>query len=114
LHRTLAEVHEAAEYVRYGVVADGPVAAPGCVVVSPTAQGSGLGGAIVELQDMTAQELGACCAVRQASPGMVRVIRQRGWSVLGPASPDRRFPGVTFQVAHKTFVSRNSATCDQV
>jgi hypothetical protein len=112
LHWALADVHEAEEYSRYGLVAEGPVAAPGCVVVCPSVQGSGLGGAIVDVQDNTAQELGAHCAVRQASPGMVRLIRQRGWSVLGPASPDARFPGVTFQVAARIFtpaIGRNSA-----
>jgi hypothetical protein len=108
LHRTLAEVHQAEEYIRYGLISEGPVAAPSCVAVCPSAQGSGLGGAIVEVQDQTAEALGARCAVRQASPGMVRLIRRRGWSVLGPASPDARFVGVQFQVATKTF-----AACDQ-
>ena len=106
IHETLADVHEAKEYFRYGLAVDGPVAAPGCVVVCQSAQGSGLGGAIVEVQDQTAEELGARCAVRQASPGMVRLVRQRGWSVLGPATPDERFPGVQFQVAVRMFASQ--------
>ena len=37
-------------------------------------------------------------AVRQASPTMVRLLLRRGWQVVGPASDDPRFPGISFQV----------------
>jgi hypothetical protein len=104
IHETLQGVHQREEYLRYGVACNGPVAAPDRVVVCPSAQGCGLGREILDVQDHAAREMGALRAVRQASPGMVRLLRHRGWKILGPASPDARFPGVEFQVAVKSFI----------
>ena len=103
LHATLDEVHQSEEYQRYGLRLEGPIAAPDRVVVCPSAQGSGLGRLILDVQDEAAQQCGARHAVRQASPSMVRLLRHRGWEILGPASPDERFPGVQFSVAVKTW-----------
>lgn len=105
VHATLDEVHQAEEYRRYGLDLNGPIAAPDRVVVSPAMQGAGLGRRILDVQDEAARQIGARHAVRQASPGMVRLITQRGWRVVGPASSDARFPGVRFQVATKSFDS---------
>ena len=105
VHATLDDVHQAEEYRRYGLDLEGPIAAPDRVVVCPTLQGAGLGRRILDVQDEAARQMGARHAVRQASPGMVRLITQRGWRVVGPASADARFPGVLFQVATKSFAS---------
>ena len=109
LHERLDQVHESHEYVKYGFAASGCVAAPDRVVVCPSAQGRGLGRQILDLQDQAAIAAGATCAVRQASPGMVKLIQRRGWHVLGPASPDERFPGVEFCVAIKRFSTHPAA-----
>jgi predicted GNAT family N-acyltransferase len=103
MHGSLAEVHQAQEYLRFGLHLPGPVAAPDRVVVASFARESGLGRQILDLQDAAAQALGASHAVRQASPRMVQLLQHRGWQALGPASPDDRFPGVEFQVVVKKF-----------
>ena len=103
IHNSLDDVHEAHEYKQYGVASTGPVAAPDRVVVLPQIQGAGLGCQILDVQDRAAREAGAVIAVRQASPAMTRLLVRRGWQMLGPASADRRFPKVTFQVAVKHF-----------
>lgn len=99
IHATLDDVHQAEEYRRYGVELTGRIAAPDRVVVCPSMQGSGLGRRILDAQDQAAYQQGAKYAVRQASPGMTRLLRNRGWQILGPASDDPRFPEETFQVA---------------
>jgi hypothetical protein len=68
-------------------------------VVCPSAQGFGLARLILDVQEEAARLSGARFAVRQASPRMVKLLRQRGWEILGPASEDARFPQVAFQVA---------------
>jgi GNAT superfamily N-acetyltransferase len=103
IHGSLEDVHQATEYMRFGLKLSGPVAAPDRVVVCPSAQGCGLGRQILDVQDHTAQLRGARHAVRQASSGMVRLLQHRGWQILGPASSDDRFPGVVFRVAVKEF-----------
>ncbi|MFO0905059.1 MAG: hypothetical protein U0939_18785 [Pirellulales bacterium] len=102
LHRGLDQVHQADEYLRYGLAFSGPVAAPDRVVVAPEFQGAGLGALIVDLQDRFARACGAQVAVRQASPSMVRIIKRRGWNLVGPASDDPRFPGAAFTVAYRS------------
>ena len=108
IHNTLAEVPEAEEYLRYGLDRAGPVAAPARIVVSPSAQGHGLGRRLLDAQDQAARRLGARSAVRQASPAMVRLLVNRGWRIVGPARTDPRFPGVEFQVALLTFQANAS------
>jgi GNAT superfamily N-acetyltransferase len=103
IHDTLDEVHQAEEYRRYGLDLPGRVASPDRVVVCPSMQGHGLGWQILEVQDKTAVQQGAQHAVRQASPGMVRLLRRRGWNIVGPASSDPRFPGEVFHVAVVSF-----------
>ena len=103
IHRSLEEVHQSEEYKRYGVRLVGPIAMPDRVVVCPSMQGLGLGRRILDVQDEAAFMQGAKHAVRQASPGMVRLLRNRGWKILGPASTDSRFPGELFQVAIFSF-----------
>jgi hypothetical protein len=103
MHDSLAEVHQADEYLRFGLQLPGPVAAPDRVVVAGFARASGLGRQILDLQDSAACARGASHAVRQASPRMAQLLEHRGWRVLGPASPDDRFPGVEFQVVIKRF-----------
>jgi hypothetical protein len=99
LHERLEQVHQAQEYLRYGVVANGTVAAPDRVVVCPSAQNEGLGRQILDVQDQASRQSGAVLAVRQASPSMVRLLKHRGWQILGRASADPRFKGVDFYVA---------------
>jgi hypothetical protein len=108
MHRSLAEVHQAEEYLRFGLHLPAPVAAPDRVVVARFARVSGLGRQILDLQDAASQALGASHAVRQASPRMAQLLEHRGWQVLGRASPDDRFPGVEFQVVVKSFDSKNT------
>jgi hypothetical protein len=103
MHRSLAEVYQADEYLRFGLQLPGPVAAPDRVVVARFARAYGLGRQILDLQDAAAQARGALHAVRQASPRMAQLLEHRGWQVLGPASPDDRFPGVEFQVVVKEY-----------
>jgi hypothetical protein len=103
MHRSLADVHQAEEYLRFGLQLPGPVAAPDRVVVAGFARASGLGRQILDLQDAAAEARGASHAVRQASPRMAQLLEHRGWQVLGPASPDDRFAGVDFQVVIKEF-----------
>lgn len=105
IHASLDDVHQAEEYQRHGVKLPGPVASPDRVVVCPSMQGEGLGKRILDVQDEAAFSQGAQHAVRQASPGMVRLLRRRGWEILGRASNDARFPGEEFQVAIYTFGS---------
>ena len=92
IHESLGRVHQAEEYRRYGLDLPGPVASPDRVVVCPSMQGRGLGWRILDVKDQAAIQQGVQHAVRQASPGMVRLLRKRGWIVLGPASADSRFP----------------------
>ena len=99
IYETLGEVQEAEEYHRYGLDLPGPIATPDRVVVCQSMQGRGLGWQILDAQDEAAARQGAIYAVRQASPTMVRLLRRRGWNILGPATADPRFAGVTFQVA---------------
>lgn len=99
IHPELGLVPESPEYLRYCPRLHGPIAAPGRVVVCPSAQGMGLGWRMLDIQDEAARQAGAAHAVRQASPTMVRLLTRRGWRILGPASLDARFPDVTFQVA---------------
>lgn len=111
IHKTLSDVHQAEEYLRYSLDPTGPVAAPDRVVVCPSFQGQGLGRRILDVQDAAAREGGARIAVRQASPDMVRLLRHRGWRLLGPASPDPRFPGVAFTVVVLDLAA-DRKTCD--
>lgn len=106
IHAELSAVHQAEEYLRYGIPSEGPIAAPDRVVVAPEFQGQGLGGQLVDIQDREAQSLGARLAVRQASPSMVRLIVERGWIIAGPATLDSRFPGIEFSVAYRLFTDR--------
>ncbi len=99
MHDTLDDVHQSEEYRQYGLDVAGPIASPDRVVVCPSMQGGGLGWQILNAQDEAAFEQGATYAVRQASPGMVQLLRHRGWEIMGPASDDPRFPGEKFQVA---------------
>jgi len=99
IHETLDDVHQAEEYKRYGVDAPGPIAAPDRVVVCPSVQGRGMGRQILDVQDEAMRVAGARYAVRQASHQMIRLLEHRGWQLLGPASPDERFPGAEFMVA---------------
>ena len=103
LHATLADVGQSEEYTRWGLDVAGPVASPDRVVVARFARAGGLGRRILDLQDDAAREQGARYAVRQASPRMVKLLQNRGWRVLGPASDDRRFPNVAFQSVVKEF-----------
>ena len=105
IHPSLHEVHQCEEYLRFDLGLSGPIAAPDRVVVAPFARANGLGKWILDLQDAASIARGATHAVRQASPRMVQLLKPRGWRVLGPASPDPRFPGVEFQVVIKTFDS---------
>lgn len=109
LHSRLDQVHQANEYLRYGLQFSGPVAAPDRVVVEPRFQGHGLGAQIVDLQDKFAQTMNARVAVRQASETMVRLIVRRGWSLVGPATSDPRFPGASFTVAYRHLSSGHSS-----
>jgi GNAT superfamily N-acetyltransferase len=99
VHGRLADVPEAEEYLRYGLELAGPIASPARVVVAPEAQGNGLARKLLDAQDAFAASAGARHAVRQASPAMVRLLAHRNWRILGPATPDPRFPGVCFQAA---------------
>jgi N-acyl-L-homoserine lactone synthetase len=105
VHASLDAVPEAAEYLRYDLPRSGPIAAPARVVVCPSAQGVGLAGRLLDVQDQATREAGAQRAVRQASPAMVRLLVRRGWQIVGPATPDPRFPGVPFQVAQLDLVA---------
>ena len=99
VHDSLADIHQAEEYQRYGLELSGRIALPDRVVVCPSRQGGRLAWRILNVQDEAAVALGARHAVRQASPGMVRLLRRRGWTILGPATVDARFPGEVFQIA---------------
>lgn len=99
VHDRLEDVLEAEEYLRHGLRLPGPIAAPDRVVVLAEARGNGLARRLLDAQDAFARKAGARHAVRQASPAMVRLLVHRAWRILGPASPDPRFPGVRFQVA---------------
>lgn len=103
LHGTIADVDDADDFVRYGVHLPGPIAAPARVVVRRNARNRGLAKQLLVVQEQAAQEAGARYAVRESSPAMTRLLSRRGWKILGPASPDPRFPGVAFQVAVKVF-----------
>ena len=98
IHPRLEEVWQAEEYLAAELDLEGPVAAPDRVVVARSAQGRGLASRLVEVQDAAAVEAGARHAVRQASPAMQRLVGERGWRGVGPASIDPRFPGVPFQI----------------
>lgn len=103
VHENLDNVHQSEEYRMFGLDLAGRVASPDRVVVCPSMQGCGLGRMILDAQDNAAIGQGAQHAVRQASSGMVRLLRNRGWRICGPASADSRFPGETFQVAVVSF-----------
>jgi GNAT superfamily N-acetyltransferase len=105
IHDQLEDMIEHREYRRYYLEAHGPIAAPDRVVVAPAAQGQGLASQLLAIQHKAATAAGAVCALRQASPRMVRLLRHRGWRMHGPASIDPRFPGVTFTVASFIFDS---------
>ena len=100
---SLDDVHQAEEYLRFGLKLPGPIAAPDRVVVARHARGKGLGRQILDLQDAAAEARDVSHAVRQASPRMIELLKHRGWRLLGPASHDDRFPGVDFQVVVKEF-----------
>jgi len=104
LHDSLGDVSEAFQYERYGLAYDGLIAAPDRVVVNPRARRQGLARHLLDCQDALSVSKGASCAVRQASPGMCRLLMQRGWELMGPALPDPRFPGIQFTVAIKKIV----------
>jgi hypothetical protein len=53
---------------------------------------------LLDRQDAAARAAGAVLAVRQASPGMRRLLERRGWQAHGPGPVDPRFPGVEFTV----------------
>lgn len=103
IHDRLEEIVERHEYQRYGIKVLGAIAAPDRVVVAPAAQGQGLASRLLDMQHAAARAAGAACALRQASPRMVRLLERRGWRLHGPAGIDRRFPGVPFEVASYTF-----------
>ena len=107
VHEKLRQVHQAEEYLRYGLDADMRVAAPCRVVVCPSAQGRGLGRQILDMQDQAAEEAGVVCAVRQASTSMLRLLKHRDWQILGPATTDDRLPDVAFSVTVKWFDGRD-------
>jgi hypothetical protein len=98
VHCGVEDVHESYEYVKYGINFLGEYANPDRVVVDQTIAGSGLGRMILDAQDRAIQLAGIPFSVRQASPAMVRLLLRRGWHVAGPASADRRFPGMDFSV----------------
>lgn len=98
MHPTLADVEEGDVYMRAGLVSRGPVAAPARVTVAPEFRGCGLAQALLDVQDAAAREAGAMLSVRQASPGMRRLLERRGWQEHGPGPWDARFPGVQFTV----------------
>jgi hypothetical protein len=99
VHARLEEVPEAKEYLAAaGLHLRGPVAAPGRIVVAAWARRRGLGSRLVDVQDQAAAEAGARHGVRQASPGVRRLLERRGWSSVAPARPDPRFTGVVFQI----------------
>ena len=98
IHSRLEDVWQAEEYLAAGLSLEGPIAAPDRVVVARSAQKIGLASRLVEVQDAAAIEAGARHAVRQASPAMQRLVGERGWRGVGPASIDPRFPGVPFQI----------------
>lgn len=102
LHASLEDLSECAQYARHDVTLTGPISQPARVVVCPTARGRGLRGLaskLLDVQDAESRRAGARYAVRQAAPGMVPLLRRRGWQIVGPATPDPRFPGVQFQVS---------------
>lgn len=97
LHASLAEVDEAEAYWML-TPPPGRIAAPARVVVEPAYRGGGVAQALLDRQDAAARAAGAVLAVRQASPGMRRLLERRGWQVHGPGPVDPRFPGVEFTV----------------
>lgn len=110
LHRSLTEILEPFQYTRYGIAPVGLIAAPDRVVVSPAFQRHGLAARLLDLQDAAADQAGASCALRQASPSMCRLLVKRGWELMGPAQTDERFPGIEFTVAIKKFFSTKEAS----
>jgi GNAT superfamily N-acetyltransferase len=99
----LYDVPEAFQYQRFEIEPQGLIAAPDKVVVCPSAQRRGIASALLAAQDDAAIAAGATVAIRQASPRMARLLADRGWQLLGPALPDRRFPGIEFVVATKNY-----------
>lgn len=98
IHDRLEDVPEAEEYLAAGLALAGRIASPGRVVVSPSAQRCGLATQLLDVQDEAALEAGAAHALRQASPGMCRLLTRRGWRDVAAARTDPRFPGVSFRV----------------
>lgn len=97
IHPSLAEVDEPEAYWML-TPPSGRIAAPARVVVEPAYRGSGVAQALLDRQDAAARAAGAVLAVRQASPGMRRLLERRGWQAHGPGPVDPRFPGVEFTV----------------
>lgn len=102
VHERLEELDEAEVYLPWDL-GPGPYAAPARVVVCPRYQGRGLAWKLLMEQDAFAEQQGARLGLRQASPGMVRLLLQRHWRVLGPGPADERFPGVEFQIAVRDY-----------
>lgn len=98
IHECLGDVPEAEEYAAVGLRHDGRIAAPARVVVASAARRHGLAGQLLDAQDAAARAAGCTFSVRQASPSMARLLTRRGWTSLGPAGRDERFPGVRFEV----------------
>lgn len=103
VHDRLDAVPEAEEYITAGLRLNGRIAAPARVVVSPAARRYGLASRLLDVQDSAAIEAGAAHGVRQASPGMRRLLIGRGWRDVAPAGADPRFPGVAFQVMMRSY-----------
>ncbi len=97
MHPSLAEVDEPEAYWML-TPPPGRIAAPARVVVEPAYRGSGIAQVLLDRQDAAARAAGAVLAVRQASPGMRRLLERRGWQAHGPGPVDPRFPGVEFTV----------------
>jgi GNAT superfamily N-acetyltransferase len=104
IHDGVEQMIEPREYLRYGLKADGQIAAPDRVVVAHGWRNRGLAAKLLEVQERAGRDANAVCAARQASPGMVRLIQPRGWRILGPASRDPRFPSTCFSVAMLIYV----------
>lgn len=104
VHARIEDVVEPEQYQRYGVECDGLVAAPDRVVVCPSARRQGIARRLLDAQHEASLHAGAACALRQASPAMCRLVSNRDWRLLGPATIDPRFPNIVFTVAIRTFL----------
>ena len=97
VHEQLADVPDADEYAAVGLRLEGRIAVPARFVAA-RACGHGLTALLRETWIEVARAAGSQYAVCQASPGMRRIARRRGWHEAGPARPDDRFPGVKFVI----------------